>query len=123
MAIRVLLIDDSRAAQHIFQRYIETSEEFELVGIASSGAEGIKLYQELKPDLVCLDILMPDMDGVQVLRALKNLDNRVKVIVITSLGSQADKVVEFLKMGALSVLSKPFDSSTLIEQLKRAMKI
>lgn len=123
MATRVLLIDDSRAAQHIFQRYIETSEEFELVGIASSGAEGIKLYQELKPDLVCLDILMPDMDGVQVLRALKNLDNRVRVIVITSLGSQADKVVEFLKMGALSVLSKPFDSSTLIEQLKRAMKI
>lgn len=123
MATRVLLIDDSRAAQHIFQRYIETSQEFELVGIASSGAEGIKLYQELKPDLVCLDILMPDMDGVQVLRALKNLNNKVKVIVITSLGSQADKVVEFLKMGALSVLSKPFDASTLIEQLRRAIKL
>jgi two-component system chemotaxis response regulator CheY len=123
MATTVLLIDDSRAAQHIFQRYIETSSEFELVGIASSGAEGIKLFQELKPDLVCLDILMPDMDGVQVLRALKNLDNKVKVIIITSLGSQADKVVEFLKMGALSVLSKPFDSTTLIEQLKRAVKL
>ncbi|MEJ5165806.1 MAG: response regulator [Thermoanaerobaculia bacterium] len=123
MATRVLLIDDSRAAQHIFQRYIETSKEFELVGIASSGAEGIKLYQELKPDLVCLDILMPDMDGVQVLRALKNLNNKVKVIVITSLGSQADKVVEFLKMGAISVLSKPFDASTLIEQLRRAIKL
>lgn len=123
MATTVLLIDDSRAAQHIFQRYIETSQDFELVGIASSGAEGIKLFQELKPDLVCLDILMPDMDGIQVLRALKNLDNKVKVIVITSLGSQADKVVEFLKMGALSVLSKPFDSATLIEQLKRALKL
>ncbi len=123
MVTKILLIDDSRAAQHIFQRYIETSEEFELVGIASSGAEGIKLFQELKPDLVCLDILMPDMDGVQVLRALKNLDNNVKVIVITSLGSQADKVMEFLKMGALSVLSKPFDSTTLIEQLRRAIKL
>ncbi len=123
MVTKILLIDDSRAAQHIFQRYIETSEEFELVGIASSGAEGIKLFQELKPDVVCLDILMPDMDGVQVLRALKNLDNEVKVIVITSLGSQADKVIEFLKMGALSVLSKPFDSTTLIEQLRRAIKL
>lgn len=123
MVARVLLIDDSRAAQHIFQRYIENSKEFELVGIASNGMEGIKLYQELKPDIVCLDILMPDMDGIQVLRALKNIDNKVKIIVITSLGSQADKVIEFLKLGAISVLSKPFDSNTLIDQLRRAMKL
>ncbi len=123
MATSILLIDDSRAAQHIFQRYLEHSDEFKLVGIASDGAEGIRLFADLKPSIVCLDILMPDMDGIQVLRTLKNLDNTVRVIIVTSLGSDADRVVEFLKTGAVSVLSKPFDAATLLDQLRRVAQL
>ena len=123
MATSILLIDDSRAAQHIFQRYLENSEEFKLVGIASDGAEGIRLFAELKPSIVCLDILMPDMDGIQVLRTLKNIDHAVRVVIVTSLGSDADRVVEFLKTGAISVLSKPFDAATLLDQLRRVAQL
>ena len=123
MATSVLLIDDSRAAQHIFQRYLENSSEFKLVGIASDGAEGIRLFADLRPSIVCLDVLMPDMDGIQVLRTLRTIDGTVKVIIVTSLGSDADKVVEFLKTGAVSVLSKPFDAATLLDQLRRVSQI
>jgi two-component system, chemotaxis family, chemotaxis protein CheY len=123
MATSILLIDDSRAAQHIFQRYLEHSDEFKLVGIASDGAEGIRLFAELKPTIVCLDILMPDLDGIQVLRTLKSLNTNVRVIIVTSLGSDADRVVEFLKTGAVSVLSKPFDAATLLDQLRRVAQL
>lgn len=123
MPIPVLLIDDSRAAQSIFRRYLENSDEFTLAGVASNGAEGIRVFQETKPKIVCLDVLMPDLDGVQVLRTLKNMDNGVKVIIVTSLGSDADRVVEYLKTGAVSVLSKPFDAATLLDQLRRVAQL
>jgi two-component system chemotaxis response regulator CheY len=123
VATRVLLIDDSRAAQHIFQRYLENSAGFELVGAASDGAEGIRLFSALKPDVVCLDILMPDMDGIQVLRTLMSLDDSVKVLIVTSMGNDADRLMEFLRAGAASVLSKPFDAATLVDQLRRVAQL
>jgi DNA-binding response OmpR family regulator len=63
------------------------------------------------------------MDGIQVLRTLMSLDDSVKVLIVTSMGNDADRLMEFLRAGAASVLSKPFDAATLVDQLRRVAQL
>jgi len=115
---KVLLVDDSIAIARQLQKILEESGLFEVVGHAKNGIEGIKLYTSLKPDIVCMDLIMPEMDGLQAIRAIKTLDKEAKIAVISSAGGVSDKVVEAIKFGAKNVISKPFEAKKVIEILK-----
>jgi len=115
---KVLLVDDSLAIARQLQRIVEDTEGFEVVGHAKNGIEGIKLFMSLRPDLTFMDIVMPEMDGLQAIRSIKNLDKDAKILVISSAGGVSEKVTEALRFGAMSVVPKPFDPEKVKEILK-----
>lgn len=116
----VLIVDDSIAVARQMEKIVTESGEFNAIGHAKNGLEAIKLYKELKPDLICMDMNMPVMDGLTALRTLIALNSNVKVIMITSLGGVGDKFTEALKLGARNVISKPFESDVVLKILREA---
>lgn len=106
---KVLLVDDSITTAKQLEQIISGFAGYEIVGHAKNGAEAVKLYKTLSPDVVCMDIVMPLMDGLQATRAILQFDQNAKVVMISSLGGVGDKVVEALKVGAKNVIAKPFE--------------
>ncbi len=115
---RVLVVEDSITAAKQLQAVIDGLDGFEVVGHAGNGAEGLKEYQRLKPDVVCMDIVMPVMGGLQALRGILNADAEAKVVMISSLGDVGDRAVEALKLGAKAVISKPFEAERISSTLQ-----
>lgn len=117
---RVLIIDDSVFTFEQLKAIVEKTGLAEVLGHAKDGMEGIKLYRKLTPDVVFLDILMPNMDGLQTLKTILNIDKNAKVVMISSLGGAAEKAEEALRSGAKAIISKPFDEKDIkriIEQI------
>ena len=111
--LTVLLVDDSRTALSQIEKAVEAIEEAEIVGTASNGAEAIQKASELKPDLVIMDIVMPDIDGLAALRMLQTRQPEIRVAVLSSVGGMASKAEEAFRLGAVQVLGKPVDDETL----------
>jgi len=116
---RVLIVDDSIAVARQLEKIISSAEEFEVVGQARNGAEAIKLCKQLTPDIVCMDMNMPVMDGMTALRQLMQIMPEVLVVMVTSLGGVGDKYSESLRLGAKDVISKPFEKESVLEQLRK----
>jgi two-component system chemotaxis response regulator CheY len=106
---KVLLVDDSIATAKQLQKIVDETDGYEVAGHALNGIEGIKMFMSIRPDIVFMDIVMPEMDGLQAIRSIKNLDKEAKIVVISSAGGVGDKVTEALKFGAMNVIPKPFD--------------
>lgn len=115
---RVLIVDDSISVARQLEKIIAGAGEFEVVGHAKNGAEAIKMHQTQKPEIVCMDMNMPVMDGLTALRTLVAIDRQVKVVMVTSLGGVGDKFTEAMKLGARNVISKPFEPERVIEILR-----
>ena len=111
--LTVLLVDDSRTVLLQIEKVVEASEEAEIVGTASNGAEAIQKASELKPDLVIMDIVMPDIDGLAALRMLQAKQPEIRVAMLSSVGGMASKAEEAFRLGAVQVLGKPVDEETL----------
>jgi two-component system chemotaxis response regulator CheY len=80
--------------------------------------EGIKLFGMLKPDIVLMDLIMPEMDGLQAMRLIMSLDENAKIVVVSSTGGVGEKTMEALEFGAKSVISKPFEAEKVLKVLK-----
>ena len=115
---KVLIVDDSIAVARQLEKIIADSGDFEVAGHAKNGMEAIKQHQSLHPDVICMDMNMPVMDGLTALRTLTALDKNVKVVMVTSLGGVGDKYAEALKLGARNVISKPFEQETVLKVLR-----
>lgn len=109
MERKVLVVDDSVAVARQLTKMLEEFGAYQIVGHAKNGAEAVKLFKTLQPDLVLMDIVMPMMDGIQSLRTLMRLDPNARVVVISSMGGVGQKVEEALRLGARNVISKPFE--------------
>jgi len=117
---RVLVVDDSMfIAKQLGQ--IFSSEGFEVAGTASDGAQGVAKYQELRPDLVTMDITMPVMDGVSALEKILEFDKEARVIMVSALGKE-DVVKKSLLMGAKSYIVKPLDRKKVLERVVSVLK-
>jgi two-component system chemotaxis response regulator CheY len=116
--IRVMAVDDSRVSLLTIKRHLEGTE-FELVGSIQSGADALARYDELKPNVVLLDVVMPDMDGVTLLERLRSKDAGARIIMVSSLGTK-EKVMECMEKGAASFLMKPYDKDGLVSILRTA---
>ena len=113
----VLIVDDSTTVASHLKKILEESQRYKVVAHAADGLEALKQFKTLLPDIVCMDVVMPNLDGVQALRMIKQQKADAKVVMISSVGGVADKVQECLKAGASNVVSKPFDAAKVLQVL------
>ena len=113
-----ILICDDAAFMRMMLKDILVKEGFEVVGEAVNGADGVEKYNSLKPDLVTMDITMPEMDGIAALKAIKASDPAAKVIMCSAMGQQA-MVVESIQAGARDFIVKPFQKDRVIDAIKK----
>ena len=116
---RVLIVDDA-AFMRMMLKNILTKAGFEVAGEAANGNEAIERYKDLLPDLVTMDITMPEMDGLQALKSIKTIDPKAKVIMASAMGQQS-MVIEAIQSGAVDFIVKPFNEERVIEAIKRAI--
>src|SRR5579871_3319421 len=106
---KVLIVDDSQFLRNRLKEILERNG-FEVVGIAQNGLEAVSQYEKLKPDLVTLDIIMPQINGLETLKKLRAIDPDAAVVIVTSFSSQ-DSVKDCMMAGAKSYVLKPFEES------------
>jgi len=119
MAKRILITDDA-LFMRVTLKNILTQHGYEVVGEAQNGAEAVKLYNELKPDLVTMDITMPEMDGIEALKEIKAGDGGANVVMCTAMG-QKNMVVEAIQAGAKDFIVKPFQPERVIEAVEKVL--
>ena len=114
---RVLIADDNEDLTNLIKHYIALCDDLEISGVARNGAETFELLQQEKPDVLILDLVMPDMDGIEVLRKIHTLPNQ-PIIVVTSALSNTVIKSEALALGARTYFKKPIELETLIKQIR-----
>ncbi len=114
----VLVVDDTAFMRSVI-REILSSEGFE-VAEAENGKTALEIYKNVKPDVVTLDIVMPEMDGIEVLKKLKEIDPDVRVIMCTALGEE-QILKKAIKMGAKGYVIKPFHPDKVVEEVKKVL--
>ena len=119
MAKNILICDDA-AFMRMMIKDILTKNGYNVVGEAENGAKGVEKYNELKPDLVLMDITMPEMDGIAALKAIKANDPGASVIMCSAMGQQA-MVIESIQAGAKDFIVKPFQADRVIEAVKKVV--
>lgn len=119
MAIKILIIDDDERERIVLRYIIEQMEDVKIIGEASNGIEGVMLAKEKKPDLVLLDIFMPELDGMETARRLRELPNPPLFVFVTL---HAEKAVEAFDVGALDYIVKPIEPGRIRETIERANK-
>ena len=119
MAKNILICDDA-AFMRMMIKDILTKNGYNVVGEAENGAKGVEKYNELKPDLVLMDITMPEMDGIAALKAIKASDPAASVIMCSAMGQQA-MVIESIQSGAKDFIVKPFQADRVIEAVKKVV--
>ncbi len=104
--IRVLVVDDSAFARKVIRDILSRDPEIDVVGIARDGLEALEKIPEVRPDVVTLDLMMPDLDGIGFLRTLSK-ENAPRVIVVSSSAADSDLAIEALQNGAIELVTKP----------------
>jgi len=105
--VRTLVVDDSAFARKVLREALSSDSRIEVVGFARDGLEALESIGELKPDVITLDLMMPHLDGMGVLRELTSIGTRPKVVVVSISGEESEVVVSALQLGAVELVRKP----------------
>src|SRR5512146_2201772 len=119
--ISVLIVDDHEVVRKGIRAYLESTSEFNVVGEAGSGRKALELVTEPVPDVVLMDLIMPDMDGIRTTREIKKISPRSQVVVLTSFHEDAH-IFPALKAGAISYILKDVKMEDLADALQRAAR-
>ncbi|AEV68554.1 response regulator [Acetivibrio clariflavus] len=119
MGKRILIVDDA-AFMRMMIKDILTKNGYEIVGEAENGARAIDKYKELNPDLVIMDITMPEVDGIAAVREIKKINSDSKIIMCSAMGQQA-MVIESIQAGARDFIVKPFQAERVVEAVKKVL--
>ena len=119
MAKNILICDDA-AFMRMMIKDILTKNGYNIAGEAENGAKAVEKYAELKPDLVLMDITMPEMDGIEALKKIKAPDPGASVIMCSAMGQQA-MVIESIQSGAKDFIVKPFQADRVIEAVQKVV--
>ena len=117
---KILIVDDNRIIREVLRGLIRHDEQLHVVGVAANGESALEMIAQLKPDLVCCDILMPGIDGIAVLRAIHAAHNGTRVIVVSG-ESRPDIVSRALKAGASGFVVKPFNAEKVLRSIHAAL--
>lgn len=116
---RVLIVDDA-AFMRMMLKDILTKYGYDVIGEAPNGVKAVEIYKAEKPDVVTMDITMPEMDGIQAVKEIKAFDPGAKIIMCSAMGQQA-MVMEAIKSGAKDFIVKPFQPERVLEALKKVL--
>jgi two-component system chemotaxis response regulator CheY len=116
---KVMIVDDAAFMRLAIKNMLENNG-FEIVGEAENGLEAVKKYKELKPDLVTMDITMPEMTGLDALKAILAMDSGAKVIMVSAMG-QESFVKESVLQGAKSYIVKPFKEDHVVRTINNVL--
>ncbi|GAW92950.1 response regulator [Calderihabitans maritimus] len=119
MGKRVLIVDDA-AFMRMMIKDILTKNGYEVVGEAENGAVAVEMYKELKPDVVTMDITMPEMDGIEAVKAIRAIDPEAKIIMCSAMGQQM-MVMEAIQAGAKDFIVKPFQQDRVLQALNKVL--
>jgi NarL family two-component system response regulator LiaR len=114
--IRILIVDDHAVVRRGIQALLATETDLEVIGEGQDGLEAAALYDQLKPDLMLLDLLMPKMSGIEAIQLIKEKDPDAKILVLTSFAAD-DQVFPAIKAGALGYLLKDTDPEDLVRAI------
>jgi DNA-binding NarL/FixJ family response regulator len=115
--VKVLLVDDHQVVRRGLRTFLEVQDDIEVVGEAGDGEEGVTRCEELRPDVVLMDVRMPGSDGIEALRRLRALGNPARVLVVTSF-TERRTVVPALRAGAAGYLYKDVDPDALATAIR-----
>ena len=116
---KILIVDDA-AFMRMMIKDILTKNGYEIAAEAENGQKAVEKYAESRPDLVLMDITMPEMDGIQSLKKIKELDPSANVIMCSAMGQQA-MVIEAIQSGAKDFIVKPFQAERVLEAVKKVV--
>lgn len=119
MAKKILIVDDA-AFMRMMIKDILSKNGFEVVGEAENGARAVEKYRELLPDLVIMDITMPEVDGIEAVKEIKKINGECKIIMCSAMGQQA-MVIESIQAGARDFIVKPFQAERVVEAVKKVL--
>ena len=115
-----IMICDDAAFMRMMIKDILTKNGYEIAAEAENGAVAVEKYLDAKPDLVLMDITMPDMDGIQALKKIKEIDPNANIIMCSAMGQQA-MVIEAIQSGAKDFIVKPFQAERVLEAVKKVV--
>lgn len=119
MGKRILVVDDA-AFMRMMIKDILTKNGYEVCGEAENGAVALEKYLELRPDLVTMDITMPEMDGIAAVKEIRRIDPSARVIMCSAMGQQA-MVIDAIQAGARDFIVKPFQPDRVLEAVAKAL--
>ena len=114
---KILIVDDA-AFMRMMIKDILTKNGYEVVAEAANGVEAVELYKSHQPDLVTMDITMPEMDGIEAVKQIKAVNPAAKVIMCSAMGQQS-MVMDVIKAGANDFIVKPFQADRVLEAVKK----
>jgi len=119
MAGTVLIVDDA-AFMRMLLKDILSKAGYEVVAEAENGREAVEKYLAFKPDLVTMDITMPEMNGIDAARAIKTADTKAKIVMCSAMGQQS-MVIEAIQIGASDFIVKPFQPARVLDAVKKVI--
>jgi len=120
MGKTVLIVDDA-AFMRMMIKDILTKNGYTILGEAQTGKEAVEMYQKFKPDLVTMDITMPEMNGIDAVRAIRKTDPVARIIMCSAMGQQA-MVIDAIQAGARDFIVKPFQPNRVVEAVQKALR-
>ncbi|KEZ50101.1 MULTISPECIES: response regulator [Metabacillus] len=119
MAHKIMIVDDA-AFMRMMIKDILTKNGFDVVAEAADGAQAVEKYKEHHPDLVTMDITMPEMDGITALKEIKKMNPHARVIMCSAMGQQA-MVIDAIQAGAKDFIVKPFQADRVLEAINKTL--
>ena len=116
---KILIVDDA-AFMRMMIKDILIKEGYDVVGEAENGAQAVEKYKELNPDLVTMDITMPEMDGISAVKEIMKINKGAKVVMCSAMGQQA-MVIDAIQAGAKDFIVKPFQPDRVIEAISKVL--
>lgn len=119
MSKKVMIVDDA-AFMRMMLKDILTKNGYTVIGEAENGAKALEKFSELEPDLIIMDITMPEMDGIQAVKKIKSTNSQANIIMCSAMGQQA-MVIEAIQAGASDFIVKPFQAERVLEAVKKVI--
>lgn len=116
---KVLIVDDAAFMRMMIKDILEKNG-FEIVGEGNNGIKAVELYKKEKPDIVTMDITMPDMDGIEAVKEIKAFDPAAKIIMCSAMGQQT-MVMDAIRAGARDFIVKPFQPDRVLEAIRKVL--
>ena len=120
--IRVMIVDDHEVVRQGFAMFLKGWDDLEMVGQAANGEEALALFKDLEPDVILMDMIMPKMGGIEAIRAIKDIDTSVKIIILTSFSNDVTQIRAALAAGANGFLYKDVSAEELAQAIQLAHK-